>query len=204
MGIKLSEAKSSSDRPQAPEGNHVGICVRVYDLGTQKDEFEGKEKLNRKIRLGFELPDEKAVFSEDKGEQPFLVDMTLNFSSFERSNFIKTMTAWLGKAPEPDFDIEELLGRAGMVNIAHKEVKGKTYSNITSVTPVPKALLKSIPDLDNKPQYWSVENGRDAAFEKLPDFLKKMAESSLEWNTESPDDAAASSEDGEPDWDTAK
>lgn len=187
----MSDAKSSSDRPQAPEGNHVGICVRIYDLGTQEDEYEGKLKLNRKVRLGFELPDEKAVFSEDKGEQPFLIDMTLNFSSFERSNFVKTMTAWNGKAPDESFDLEEQLGKAAMVNIAHREVKGKTYANITSLTPVPKALLKSIPDPENKPVYWSVENGRDSAFEKMPDFLKEIIEKCREWNTESPDDAEA-------------
>jgi len=202
MGLKMSDAKSSSDRPQVPEGNHVGICVRIYDLGTQEDEYEGKLKLNRKVRLGFELPDEKAVFSEDKGEQPFLIDMTLNFSSFERSNFVKTMTAWNGKAPDDSFDLEEQLGKAAMVNIAHREVKGKTYANITSLTPVPKALLKSIPDPENKPVYWSVENGRDAAFEKLPDFLKEIIEKSREFNTESPDDAAANQKGSEedPDW----
>lgn len=191
MGLRVSDAKSTSDRPQAPEGSHVGICVRIYDMGTQKEEFEGKMKLNRKLRLGFELPDERAVFNPDKGEQPFMVDLTLNFSSFERSNFMKTMTGWLGKPPEQSFDIEELLGRAGMVNVVHKEAKGKVYANVTSITPVPKALLKAIPDPENKPVYWSVENGKDAAYDKLPDFLKKMADASIEFNTESPDDAAA-------------
>lgn len=202
MGLKMSDAKSSSDRPQAPEGSHVGICVRIYDLGTQEDEFEGKLKLNRKLRFGFELPDETHVFSEDKGAQPFVVDLTLNFSSFERSNFIKTMTTWLGKAPDESFDIEELLGRAGMVTITHKDVKGKVYANVTSITPVPKALLKSIPDPENKPVYWSVESGKDAAYDKLPEFLRKMADACREWNTESPDDAAANKpkDESDPDW----
>jgi hypothetical protein len=160
-------------------------------MGTQKGEWEGKVKLNRKIRLGFELPDEKYVFDEAKGEQPFLVDLTLNFSNSEKSNFVKTMAAWNGKAPDDSFDLEEQLGKAAMVNVAHKESGGKTYANITSVTPVPKALLKAIGDPENKPVYWSVENGKDAFYDKLPDFLKKMASECLEWNQESPDDAAA-------------
>lgn len=174
-------------------------------MGTQKGEFEGKVRMNRKIRIGFELPDEKAVFSEEHGEQPFLVDMTLNLSSSEKSNFVKTMTAWFGKAPEPTFDIEELLGKAGMVNVSHKKVGNKTYANITSVTPVPKSLLKTIGDPENKPTYWSVENGKDAAYDKLPDFLKAMALASQEWNTEGPDDAAASKpdDDGQPPFDEA-
>ena len=165
-------------------------------MGTQNEEFEGKPKQNRKLRLGFELPDEKAVFSEDKGEQPFIVDLTLNIFTSEKSNFMKTMTAWFGKPPGDDFDLEDLLGKAGMVNIAHKESKGKVYANVASITPVPKAMLKSIPNPENKPVYWSVENGKDAAYDKLPDFLKEMADACLEWNTEGPDDAASNHSQG--------
>lgn len=204
MGLKMSDAKSGSDRPQAPEGNHVGICVRIYDMGTQKGEFEGKVKMNRKIRMGFELSDETFVFDEQKGEQPFLIDLTLNFSASEKSNFIKTMTAWLGKAPDDSFDLEQLLGRAGMVNVAHKESKGKTYANITAITPVPKTLLKSLTEPTNKPVYWSVTNGKDKGYEALPDFLKKMANECSEWNTEGPDDAAANPDnEGQPPFDEA-
>lgn len=191
MGIKLGQMPKGAARPQAPEGNHLGICVRVYDMGTQNEVIEGKPKQNRKLRLGFELPDEKAVFSEDKGEQPFIVDLTVNIFTSEKSNFMKTMTAWFGKPPGDDFDLEDLLGKPGMVNIAHKESKGKVYANIASITPVPKAMLKSIPQPENKPVYWSIENGKDSVYDKLPDFLKEMANKSIEWNTESPDDAAA-------------
>lgn len=197
MGLKMSDAKSTSDRPQAPEGNHLGICVRIFDLGTQKEEFEGKVKMNRKIRFGFELPDERAVFSEDKGEQPFLVDTTFNFSSFERSNFVKAMTAWNGKAPDDSFDLENQLGKPAMVNVSHKESNKKVYANITSLAPVPKSMLASIPKPENKPVYWSVENGKDAFYDTLPDFLKKIADACAEWNTETPDDAAAAQSQGE-------
>jgi hypothetical protein len=200
MGIKLGQLPKGGSRPQAPEGNHLGICVRVYDMGTQNEEFEGKPKQNRKLRLGFELPDERAVFSQEKGEQPFIVDLTLNIFTSEKSNFMKMMTAWLGKAPGDDFDLEDLVGKPAMVNVAHKESGGKVYANVASLAPVPKAMLKSIPTPDNKPVYWSVENGKDAAYDKLPDFLKGMANQSIEWNTETPDDAAASKKEQAPDW----
>lgn len=201
MGIKLGQLpKSQSDRPPAPKGNHLAICVRILDLGTQREDWKGKEKLNRKVRFGFELPEERHVFSEEKGEQPFMVDTTYNLSSFDGSNFYKTMESWNGEAPDENFDIEDMLGKPCMVNITHTKKEDKVYANIESITPVPKAVLKAgVPDPENPLTYWSVENGRNAIFKELPDFLKKIAESSIEWNTESPDDAAANQSTGSSD-----
>jgi hypothetical protein len=209
MGIKLGQLpkSSASDRPPAPKGNHLAICVRVLDMGTHHEEYKGKPKVNRKVRFGFELPDEKFVFNEENGEQPFMVDTTFNLSSFEGSNFYKAMESWTGEPPDESFDIEAMLGKPCMVNIVHTkpEKKGdKVYANIESITPVPKSILNAgVPKPENELVYWSVENGRDQIWKNFPDFLRKQADSCVEWNTESPDDAAANKDDqggGPDDW----
>lgn len=182
MGLTLGKAKSSSTRPQAPEGNHPAICVQVLDLGTQKGEWKGKPKLNRKIRITWELPEEKAVFDEAKGEQPFLVSRTYNFSVSEKSTFRKDLESWRGRAFTEEelnsFDIEKLLGAGAMVTIVHNE---NGYSDVSTVAALPKQLKAIMPKPINPTVYYSVEDGKNVTYEALPDFLRKMADECEEW-----------------------
>jgi len=43
----------------APEGIHEARCVWVIDLGTQQSDFDGSSKHLRKVRISWELPNEK-------------------------------------------------------------------------------------------------------------------------------------------------
>lgn len=183
MGLTLGQAKSSAKRPQAPEGNHPAICIQVIDLGTQKESWEGKPKINRKIRISWELPEEKAVFSEEKGEQPFMVSRTYNFSTSEKSTFRQTLESWRGKTFTDEelktFDIEKLLGVGCMVTIVHNE---NGYSDVKTVAALPKQLKAIMPKPENTPVYYSIEDGRNDTFKNLPEFLQKMCNECLEWN----------------------
>lgn len=183
MGLKLGQAKTASNRPQPPEGNHVGICVQILDLGTQQGEWQGKPKLNRKVRITWELPDERAVFDESKGEQPFITSKTYNFSVSEKSTFRKDLESWRGRPftdqELKDFDIERLLGVGAMVNLVKNE---NGYFDVATVAALPKSLKASLKEPENKPYYYSIEQGRTDVFHNLPDFLKKMCEECKEWN----------------------
>lgn len=170
-----------------PVGPTLGICYQIIDLGTQVEDGPWGEKQKRKVRLTFELPNETHTFREENGEEPFVVSMEIPVYSTEKSNWFKLVKSWTGKELTPDFDIESLLGKPGMVNIVHKEHKGETYANIEGVMPVPKGF--TVPKKGHNPcVYWGIENGEDAFFETLPDFLKKKINACLEWNTEKPDD----------------
>lgn len=185
MGLTLGQAKSGQKRPQAPEGNQPAICVQVLDLGTHKGEFQGKAKLNRKIRISWELPEEKAVFNEEKGEEPFLISKTYNFSTNEKATFRKDLEAWRGKPFSDEdlqnFDIENLLGAGAMVQIVHND---KGYADVSTVAALPKSLKQEMAKLKphNKLTYYSIENGRSEVFKSLPDFLQEFAGQCLEWN----------------------
>jgi hypothetical protein len=196
MGLTLGKAKSSSNRPQAPEGNHPAICVQVLDLGTHKGEYNGKPKVNRKVRISWELPEEKAVFHEDRGEEPFMVSRTYNFSVSDKSTFRKDLESWRGRAFTEEeletFDIEKLLGVGAMVNVA---INDKGYSDVSTVAALPKQLKAIMPKPHNKPVYYSIEDGKTPVFDSLPDFLKEMCETCEEWK------AAGSSTSDEPPFD---
>ena len=69
-----------------PAGTHIARCTSFVDIGTHKFEYQGEEKTPRKVRISFETPLETAVFSEEVGEQPFLVSTELTLSFHEKSN----------------------------------------------------------------------------------------------------------------------
>jgi hypothetical protein len=89
-GIEIHAEESSSYVP-APAGTHVARCISLIQLGTQKQEFDGKPGKDRsKIVLGFELPEELCVFDEARGEQPYFITNTYNLVLGEKRplNFI--------------------------------------------------------------------------------------------------------------------
>lgn len=199
MGLQPSQFVSKSSIPPISGGSHAGICVQILDLGTHYDDTYGKN--NRKVRFTWELPEETHVFDEKKGEEPRLISKTYNFSSHEKSTFIKDMVAWVGKELPKDFDIENQLGKGCMLNVTQENKAGKVYSNISGISQLPKIYNGKLPKPQNPVFYWSIDSGKDSTFESLPDFLKEMANSSQEWTTETPDDAAANQKgEKEPDW----
>ena len=71
----------------APEGTFFARCWRVVVLGTFEDTWQGQTRLNRKIRIDFELPTELSDFGN--GAEPFNVSSTLNISMHENANYRK-------------------------------------------------------------------------------------------------------------------
>lgn len=124
-----------------PAGSHAARCVSIIDLGTHDEkQMDGSIKSLRKVRFSWELPNEKVVFNEEKGEQPFLVSRDYTLSMYEKSALYGVVKSWIGKEPQDDFDIETLLGQPCMVTIIHKEVGENTYANISSVSSLMKGL----------------------------------------------------------------
>ena len=68
MLIAKAESNSSSSFTPVPAGMHLARCFRIVDLGTQKTSYMGKDKLNRKILIQFE------IHSEDADGNPLLTD----------------------------------------------------------------------------------------------------------------------------------
>jgi hypothetical protein len=171
----------SQTRQIAPEGAYPARCYQIIDKGTTFDEKWGNKK--RKVQFLFELPTETAVFSEDKGEQPFYVKTVFNLTMGEKASLRKFIESWIGKkltdAQAGDFDITKLLGHPGMINIAHNGKEDRTYANIMSISPLPKGL--ACPPAINELLSYDTTEHNEEVFNKLPDFLKEDIRKSDEW-----------------------
>lgn len=168
----------SKDFELIPSGSHVGICYRVIDLGTQMIEYQGSRKQQRKIMLSWEFPEER--MSDDR---PFSIHKRYTLSSSSKSTLRKDLEAWRGVAfSDADFgsfDIGVLLGKPCLLGIVHNTKDGTTYANISSLMRLPKSM--NVPSLVNETIYFSLNEFKQAEFEKLSDNLKAIIARSPEY-----------------------
>jgi hypothetical protein len=175
----------------------------VIDLGTQREEYMGKPKLTRKVRIAWELPNEKAVFDEERGEESFICGQEYTLSLGERANLRHMLESWRGRDFTEEelkgFDLNVLLKKSCMVNILHKKSRNqRTYSQVASVTPLPKGMTCPKVSLDTL--VYDIADGENEVFEQIPEWLQEKIKNSEEWNmdadgpTEPPDLAAPGSQ----------
>jgi len=170
-----------------PAGTYLARCYQMLEIGTVKENFQGKDKDQHKVRIGWELPLERKVFNEQNGEQCYVISKEYTLSMHEKSNLRKMLEAWRGQGFTEDqakaFDITKLLGVACMINIIHKPSKDGTrqYSEIAGVIPVPKGT--TVPPQENKTSVLSFDNFDMNLFEKLPDFIKEKIRTTPEYQT---------------------
>jgi hypothetical protein len=183
----VASAKGGDKQLQlAPAGTHIARCVQVIDYGTQKGEWQGKPKISHKARIAWELPTEKAIFGEGKGEEPFVVGTKYTVSLSERARLRADLESWRGRpftaAELEKFDISKLLGAPCMVTIIHEPSKDgtKTYAKVKSVTAMPKGI--PCPDQITKSTHFELEMGRESeAFKGLPEWMQKDILMCVEW-----------------------
>lgn len=185
MSITAS-AKSSTPRQLAPAGTHLARCYQVIDLGTHLKEWPGRPpRKSREIRVSWELPNERAVFQQDQGEQPFSCHKSYTLSLSEKANLRHDLETWRSRPFREDelaaFDVAKILGTACMVTVAHVTKGENTYANVTAVTALPKGMVA--PAAVNKPVEYSLESHDEAVFAALPDFLKEIIQKSDEWKS---------------------
>lgn len=161
-----------------PAGAHIATLYSIIELGTMAGEYLGKPTLKKKIRLTWELPEEKRDFG---GEQkPMVVSKSYTASLFEQSKLRPIVVGILGslkEEQEENFDIKSLLGKSCMLQIAHEEYNGTKFASVVSCTQLPKSV--KVPEQFNQNSYLDYGEGwDDAIYTALPQFLKdKMAES---------------------------
>lgn len=165
-----------------PQGNHVALCYRVIDLGTQLGEYKGKANKRHKILISWEIPDEKMADG-----RPFTIGQRFTWSMSEKATLRKTLESWRGRAfVESDFgvngfDIKNIIGVGCMLNVVHDHDGDTLYSNVANVARLPKNV--PAPPPINKPCYvWlSREEFSSVAFESLTDGLKAIIQKSPEY-----------------------
>ncbi len=179
------------ERELIPAGMKLARCYSFIDLGTQKVEWQGNVKLQRKIRLTWEIPEEKRVFNEEAGEQPMVIGKEYTLSFFELSALSKDLKSWIGfkEGDKATFDpSKDLVGRECMLNITHEESKnGNAYHKITAITPLPKGT--ECEEQINPSVYFFMgyenkqEDFDEETLDGLPEFLQKKIKESTEYKT---------------------
>jgi hypothetical protein len=128
MGI-IASANSNRDFENPPQGVHQAVCVDVVDMGDVENKQYGK--IQHKCRVVFQI---EAKMADGR---PFIASRRFTVSLDERSALRPFLEMWRGKAFTPDelkgFELDNLIGANGMVQILHSTEGEQTYANITAV-----------------------------------------------------------------------
>lgn len=161
--------------PQVPVGTHIAICFRIVDLGTQPDSGFGEKE---KVVVFWELPHERVIV--DGIEKPMGISKFYTKSLGKRANLRKDLVAWRGreftKEELDGFDLKNILGKACQVSVISNE-NGK--SAIDAVVALPKGM--QVPPPQNPLVEWSVQDGKNEVYAKLPEWVRQMADECAEW-----------------------
>ena len=198
---------------RVPAGVFIGRCYSLIDLGTQLTTGQYGEKLQHKIRIGWEL------FGEDENGGPLTVDvdgktmpMTISksytVSLHEKAGLRKDLAAWRGRDFTEEearaFDVSKLVGAYCMVNVTTSETNGKTYSNVAGLTPLPGALKNAKPAPVHEQVIFDLDAPDMAVFNSFHEKLQDAIKRSPEWarhGKQEPQPAMAGGFDDDPDGD---
>lgn len=190
MGFLASDTGGNGNFKRVPPGAYIGRCYSLIDLGTQLTSGQFGEKLQHKIRIGWEL------FGEDENGAPLTVDvdgktmpMTVSksytVSLHEKAGLRKDLAAWRGKdftdEEAKGFDVQKLLGAYCMVNVTSSESNGKTYSNVAGLTPLPGALKNAKPAPVHEHVVFDLDKPDMAVFGGFHAKLQEAIQRSPEW-----------------------
>jgi len=133
MSIVAKGGEKSSSFPSVSVGVHKARCIKVIDLGTQKNEFEGNITWKRQILVIWEVPEQTSETSE-----PLTISKFYTLSLHEKSNLGIDLTSWRGRpfseTEKKGFDISKLIGHTCLLNV----IQGNKNNKIGSIMPLPK------------------------------------------------------------------
>jgi hypothetical protein len=187
MAFYAEDSGGSFER--CPPGMHLARCYRIIDLGTQKTEYMGQTKYLHKIMLGWELHgnrDNGSPLKMNDG-RPFAIFKNYTLSWSEKANLRLDLQSWRGKPFTNEemrrFDLETVLGAWCMVNVIERAgTNGKTYANVSGVTPVPAIIKQNgLPQAVNKNEMFNLTEPDWAMFETFSDHLKAKISASPEF-----------------------
>lgn len=189
MGF-IAKDKGNGDFKRIPVGSHVARCYLLVDMGEQLSDGKFGQSVQHKIRLGWE------VFGEDETGAPLTVEIdgvqrqmtigkTYTLSLNEKAGLRKDLTSWRGRDFSPEelegFDITNILNVYCMLNITTSEKDGKTYTNISAITPLPSALKNSKPQPDHEVVTFNLDEPDWQVFETLPEWLSDTIKKSPQY-----------------------
>jgi hypothetical protein len=155
--------KAGGDFTPAPEGLWPGVCVDVVDKGIVASAVY---KPRHMIQIRWVINAEPPLADG----RPHMAVRSFGATLGEKSALRPFLEAWRGKKFTEEelagFDIENLLGANGQIQVIHNRSNGKVYGNVQAVVPFPRGMEKMTVPTDYIRQ---AERDRRAEFEKDPD-----------------------------------
>ena len=113
------------------------------------------------------------------------IGKTYTLSLNEKAGLRKDLTSWRGRDFTSEelegFDITNILNVYCMLNITTSEKDGKTYTNISAITPLPSAPKNSKPPADHEPVMFNLDEPDWQVFEALPEWLSDTIKKSPQY-----------------------
>lgn len=190
MGFVATDAGGNGNFKRVPAGAYIGRCYSLIDLGTQLSTGQYGEKMQHKIRIGWELFGEDdqgnpLTIEIDGKEMPMTISKSYTVSLHEKAALRKDLAAWRGRDFTDDeakaFDVSKLLGAYCMVNVTTSETNGKTYSNVAGLTPLPGALKNAKPAGVHEHVVFDLDEPNMAVFATFHEKLQEAIKRSPEW-----------------------
>lgn len=169
MSLVISGSETPKYAPIA-EGTHLAVCNMLVDLGMQYNEKFGKS--NRKILIGWEIPDEPIeVDGETHGRS---ISQRYTASLNEKSSLRRDLASWRGRDFTAEelaaFDLKTIVGTSCLINVIHKEGNnGKLYANIAGIMRLPKGMAKAAPS--EPPVVFDLDKDPLDVIDTLPGFI---------------------------------
>lgn len=164
---------------QAPVGTHVARCIKLIDIGTTLQEFQGEAKKRHQIIIGWELPNELMETGEYAG-QPFTVSDFYTLSLHEKANLRQALKNWRGRdfteSELEGFDVKNILGAPCMLSVTHND-KGR--SEVGGVMALPKGT--TVPDAINPLVYFSLDKFDPSVFDGFSEKMQALIAKSDEF-----------------------
>ena len=171
-------ARNSSAWTQPEVGNWTATCIRVIDLGTQENEYQGKVNHRRQSLIIWEIPDQT-----DNEGRPLTISKAYTASLGDKATLRQHLESWRGRAFTSEelagFDPKNLLGKPCLLNLVKVQGRKGEKVVISTVSPIPKGMTAPPAPLHEMFIY-SLENHDEAVWSQLSDGIKGWIGRSLE------------------------
>jgi hypothetical protein len=167
-------------------GTYMARCFSMIEIGHIDTEYNGEKKKQHKVMLTWELPDELAVFNEEKGPEPFAVSKTYTLSMHEKSTLRKDLESWRGKGftelEAAKFDITKLMGVPCLLTVTHQPGKQDPTKVYVTVTAISRLMKNQVcPNPVNPTKVLSFDDFDWKVYESLSDYTKERIKQSDEF-----------------------
>lgn len=180
MGLTVKESGGSFT--PCPAGTHLGVCISIYDLGTQatpfKDENTGETKYAKQVFIQWELPGETKVDGT-----PFVIGKFYTASLNDKANLRHDLESWRGRAFTAEelegFSLANIVGKGCMLSVVqYTKSDGNASAKVGSVMALPKGT--PTPKPQNASVIFDIDAWDDVAYKMLDEYWQKAIASSVE------------------------